>query len=38
MNFFNAPYLLEICHVTFSSTCEMKSVPCHNIVMSKILK
>ncbi len=36
-NFFNAPYLLEICHVmTFNSTCEMKSVAYHNIVMSKI--
>jgi hypothetical protein len=35
-NFFNAPYLLEICHVmTFSSTCEMKLVAYHNIVMSK---
>jgi len=34
-NFFNAPYLLEICHVmTFSSTCKMKSIAYHNIVMS----
>ncbi len=33
-NFFNAPYLLEICHVmTFNSTCEMKSITYHNIVM-----
>ncbi len=32
--FYNAPYLFEICHVmTFSSTCEMKSVTYHNIVM-----
>jgi len=38
-NFFNAPYLLEIYHVmTFSSTCEMKSIAYHNIVMSKIWK
>ncbi len=36
-NFFNAPYLLEIFHVMiFSSTCEMKLVAYHNIVMSKI--
>jgi len=35
--FFNAPYLLEICHVMiFSSTCEMKPIAYHNIVMSKI--
>jgi hypothetical protein len=35
-NFFNPPYLLEICHVMiFSSTREMKSVAFHNIVMSK---
>jgi hypothetical protein len=32
--FFNALYLLEIYHVmTFSSTCEMKFVRYHNIVM-----
>jgi hypothetical protein len=38
-NFFNPPYLLEICHVMiFSSTCEMKSIVYHNIVMSKISK
>jgi hypothetical protein len=38
-NFFNAPYLFEICDVmTFSSTCEMKLVTYHNIVMSKICK
>jgi hypothetical protein len=35
-NFFNAPYLLEIFHVTtFSSTCEMKLIAYHNIVMLK---
>jgi hypothetical protein len=38
-NFFNPPYLLEICHVMiFSSTCEMKLITYHNIVMSKISK
>jgi hypothetical protein len=38
-NFFNALYSLDICHVmTFGSTCEMKSIPYHNIVMSKICK
>jgi len=38
-NFFNAPYLFEIYHVmTFSSTCEMKSIEYHNIVMLKICK
>jgi hypothetical protein len=38
-NFFNPPYLFEICHVMiFSSTCEMKSIAYHNIVMSKISK
>jgi hypothetical protein len=38
-NFFNAPYMLEICHVmTFSSTCEMKLEAYHNIVMSKTCK
>ncbi len=37
-NFFNPPYLLKIYHVMiFDSTCEMKSVPYHNIVMSKNL-
>ncbi len=36
-NFFNPPYLLEICNVMiFSSTNEMKSVAYHNILMSKI--
>ncbi len=35
-NFFNALYLFETCHVmTLNSTCEMKSVAYHNIVMSK---
>ncbi len=38
-NFFNAHYLLEIFHVmTFNSTCEIKLVTYHNIVMSKICK
>jgi hypothetical protein len=38
-NFFNPPYLLEICHVMiFSSTCEMKLIAYYNIVMSKICK
>jgi hypothetical protein len=37
-NFFNPPYLLEICHVIFSSTCEMKLIAYYNIVMSKICK
>jgi hypothetical protein len=38
-NFFNSPYLLEICQVMiFSSTCEMKLVAYHNIEMSKICK
>ncbi len=38
-NFYNPLYLLEICHVMiFSSTCEMKSIAYHNIVMSKISK
>jgi hypothetical protein len=38
-NFFNAHYLFEIYHVmTFNSTCEMKSIAYHNIVMSKICK
>jgi hypothetical protein len=38
-NFLNTPYLLEMCHVmTFSSTCEMKSVTYHNIINSKICK
>ncbi len=38
-NFFNPPYLLEICRVViFSSTCGMKLVAYHNIVMSKIYK
>ncbi len=33
-NFFNASYLLEICHVmTFSSTCEMKLITYYNIIM-----
>ncbi len=33
-NFFNAPYLLKIYHdTTFNSTCEMKLVAYHNIVM-----
>jgi hypothetical protein len=36
-NFFNAPYLFEICHVMIVSfTCEMKSVAYHNIVMLNI--
>jgi hypothetical protein len=31
-NFFNAPYLLEICHIMiFSSTCEMKLIAYHSI-------
>jgi hypothetical protein len=35
-NFFNAPYMLEICHVMIlSSTCEMKSIAYHNIVHPK---
>jgi len=38
-NFFNPLYLLEIYHVLiFSSTCEMKLIAYHNIVMSKISK
>jgi hypothetical protein len=38
-NFFNPPYLLEICHVMiFSFTCEMKLVAYHKIIMSKICK
>jgi hypothetical protein len=38
-NVFNSPYLLENFHVMiFSSTCEMKLVAYHNIVMSKISK
>jgi hypothetical protein len=38
-NFFNTPYLLKICHVMiFSSTCEMKSISYHNIVMLKVSK
>jgi hypothetical protein len=38
-NFFNPLYLHEIFHVMkFSSTCEMKLVAYHNIVMSKISK
>jgi hypothetical protein len=37
-NFFNPPYLIEIFHVMiFSSTCEMKLVAYHNVVMSKYL-
>ncbi len=36
---FNAPYILKIYHVmTFNSTCEMKSITYHNIVMSKLCK
>ncbi len=31
-------YLLEICHVMiFTSTCQMKSITYHNIIISKIL-
>jgi hypothetical protein len=38
-NFFDAAYFFEICHVmTFNSTCEMKSVAYHNIIISKICK
>jgi hypothetical protein len=38
-NFLNPPYILEIYHVMiFSSTCEMKSIAYHKIVMSKISK
>jgi hypothetical protein len=38
-NFFNPFYQFEIYHVMiFSSTCEMKWVTYHNIVMSKISK
>jgi hypothetical protein len=38
-NLFNPPYLLEIYHVMiFNSTCEMKSIVYHNIIMSKIFK
>jgi hypothetical protein len=38
-NFFNPPYMFEICHVLrFNSTCEMKSIAYYNIVMSKICK
>jgi len=38
-NFFNPHYLFEINHVMiFNSTCEIKSVAYHNIIMSKISK
>jgi len=34
-NSFNAPYMFKIFHVMiFNSTCEMKSIAYHNIVMS----
>jgi hypothetical protein len=36
---FNPSYMLEICHIMiFDSTCEMKLIAYHNIVMLKLHK